>query len=66
MARITNYVTNRNAVPASMPMIDREIAENPMIYPPPEIREKLFILTPHQMGTQRTLAALWQRVLTGS
>ncbi len=34
MARITNYVTYPNAVPASMPMIDREIAENPMIYPP--------------------------------
>ena len=48
-----------------MPMIDREIAENPMIYPPPEIREKLFILTPHQMRTQRTLTKLWERVLTG-
>jgi putrescine transport system substrate-binding protein len=66
MARITNYVTYPNAVPASLPMIDREVAEDPMIFPPPEITAKLYLLTPHQMGTQRTLDNLWQRVLAGS
>jgi putrescine transport system substrate-binding protein len=66
MARITNYVTYPNGVPASMPMIDREIAENPTVFPPPEINEKLFVLTPHQMSTQRTLTSLWQRIVNGS
>ena len=37
-----------------------------MIFPPPEITAKLYLLTPHQMGTQRTLDNLWQRVLAGS
>jgi putrescine transport system substrate-binding protein len=66
MARITNFVTYPNAVPASLPLIDREVADNPMIFPPPEIRAKLFLLAPQQMGTQRTLDRLWQRVAGGS
>lgn len=66
MARITNFVTYPNAVPSSLPMIDREVAENPMIFPPPEIRAKLFLLAPQQMATQRTLDRLWQRVVSGS
>jgi putrescine transport system substrate-binding protein len=66
IAKITNYVTYPNAVPASMPLIDPEIAENPMIFPPPEVREKLFLVTPHEQRTQRVLTRLWQRVLTGS
>jgi putrescine transport system substrate-binding protein len=66
MARITNFVTYPNAVPASLPMIDREVAENPMIFPPQEIRAKLFLLAPQQMATQRTLDRLWQRVVSGS
>lgn len=66
IAKITNYVTYPNAVPASMPLIDPEIADNPMIFPPPEVREKLFLVTPHEQRTQRVLTRLWQRVLTGS
>ncbi|MDZ3836752.1 MAG: polyamine ABC transporter substrate-binding protein [Rhodospirillales bacterium] len=66
IARITNYVTYPNAVPASLPMVDPEIVNNPMIFPPPEVKEKLFLVTPHDQRTQRILTRLWQRVLTGS
>jgi putrescine transport system substrate-binding protein len=66
IARITNYVTYPNAVPASLPMVDPEIVNNPMIFPPPEVKEKLFLVTPHDQRTQRVLTRLWQRLLTGS
>lgn len=66
IARITNYVTYPNAVPASLPLIDPEIAENPTIYPPPEVKDRLFVVSPYDQRTQRILTRLWQKVLTGA
>ncbi|MBL8659560.1 MAG: polyamine ABC transporter substrate-binding protein [Rhodospirillales bacterium] len=66
IARITNFVTYPNAVPASLPLIDPEIANNPMIYPPPEVKDRLFVVSPNDQRTQRILTRLWQKVLTGA
>ena len=66
IARITNYVTYPNAVPASLPLIDPEIAKNPMIYPPSEVKDRLFVVSPNDQRTQRFLTRLWQKVLTGA
>lgn len=66
IARITNAVTYANAVPASLPMVDPDIAEDPMIYPPPEIKDRLYVVSPYDQRTQRILTRLWQKVLTGA
>lgn len=66
IARITNFVTYANAVPASLPMVDPEIAEDPTIYPPPEVKDRLFVVSPYDQRTQRVLTRLWQKVLTGA
>jgi putrescine transport system substrate-binding protein len=66
ISQITNYVTYPNAVPASLPLIDPEIAQNPTIYPPPEVKDRLFVVSPYDQRTQRILTRLWQKVLTGA
>lgn len=66
IARITNFVTYPNAVPASLPLVDPEIAENPTIYPPAEVKDRLFVVSPYDQRTQRVLTRLWQKVLTGA
>ena len=41
IAAITNYVAYANANSASAPLIDKAIAEDPAIYPPPAVQAKL-------------------------
>ncbi|MBA3930203.1 MAG: spermidine/putrescine ABC transporter substrate-binding protein PotF, partial [Xanthomonas sp.] len=38
----TNYVTYPNPVPASKPLVDKSISEDPTIYPPADVDAKLF------------------------
>ena len=65
IADITNYVYFPNAVPASMDMIDEEIREDPAIYPPEEVMEKLFPSPIYDARADRALTRLWTRVRTG-
>jgi putrescine transport system substrate-binding protein len=64
-ADITNYVWYANANAASMPMVDPEIADDPAIFPPAEVREKLFPTVVYDARTDRLLTRLWTRVKTG-
>jgi putrescine transport system substrate-binding protein len=66
MAKISNFVTYPNAVPASFAMIDEEVKGDPALFPTPEVKEKLFTVTPFDQKGQRTLTRLWTKVLTGS
>jgi putrescine transport system substrate-binding protein len=66
IARATNYVTYPNANAASKPFIDPEILNDPTIYPPQEVMERLFTVTPYNQRTQRVVTRLWQRVKTGN
>ena len=65
MAKISNFVTYPNAVPASYALIDPEVKGDPSLFPTPEIKEKLFTVTPFDQKGQRTLTRLWTRLLTG-
>lgn len=65
MAGITNYVWYANAVPASLPMVDAEVRENPAIFPTDAVKEKLFsakLLSPRVV---RELNRTWTKVRTG-
>jgi putrescine transport system substrate-binding protein len=65
IARATNFVAYPNANAAAKPFVAPDILADPLIYPPPEITQKLFVTTPYDLRTQRVVTRLWQRVKTG-
>ncbi|MGD9510114.1 MAG: polyamine ABC transporter substrate-binding protein [Geminicoccaceae bacterium] len=66
MAKISDFVTYPNAVPASYAMIDEEVKGDPALFPTPEVKENLFTVTPYDPRVQRTVTRLWTRIVTGS
>ena len=66
IAKASNYVFYANGNLASKPYLDPEVADDPAIYPPDPVIEKLFVVTPHDPRLQRQVTALWTRVRTGS
>ena len=64
-ADITNYVWYANANAASWPLVDPEIIGDPSIYPPAEVRAKLFPTVPLDARTERLVTRLWTAVKTG-
>lgn len=65
MAKSSNYVTYPNAVPASYAMIDEEVKSDPNLFPPEELKDKLFVNTPYDQRVQRAVTRLWTRITTG-
>jgi putrescine transport system substrate-binding protein len=65
MAEITNYVAFANAVPASLEIMDEEVRDNPAIYPPEEVMEKLYTLKVLPREVDRVYTRLWTTVRTG-
>jgi putrescine transport system substrate-binding protein len=65
IAKATDYVTYPNAVPASRPLVDEAIRDDPNVYPPPEVIAKAAVLTPLDARTQRIATRLWTSVTTG-
>ncbi len=65
MAGITNYVYYPNAVPASLEYIEEEIRDNPDIYPPDEVRDRLFAVETVSPRYERLRTRAWTRVRTG-
>ena len=65
MAKSSNFVTYPNAVPASYPMIAEEVKSDPNLFPPDELKQKLFVNMPYDQRTQRLVTRLWTRVTTG-
>ena len=65
MAGISNYVWYPNAIPASKPMIDEEIVNDPSIYPTAEVSKKLYTFTVYPTKLDRVGARVWTAVKTG-
>jgi putrescine transport system substrate-binding protein len=65
MAKISNFVTYPNAVPASYAFIDEAVKDNPSLFPSPEVRANLFTVTSFDQKAQRNLTRLWTKLLTG-
>jgi putrescine transport system substrate-binding protein len=61
MAGVTNTVAYANAVPASLPFVDEEIRDDPRIFPPQEVMDRLW---PAKSISDRTLRG-WNRAFTG-
>jgi putrescine transport system substrate-binding protein len=64
-AKATNYVYFPNGNKASQQFIEKEIVEDPAIYPDEATLAKLFTVSPYDARTQRTITRIWTRIVTG-
>ena len=65
IARSTNFVTYPNAVPASLEYVEADLRNDPNVYPPEQVRQRLYTKTPYDLRTQRIVTRLWQQITTG-
>ena len=61
----TNFIGYANAVPASLAGVDAAIKGDPTIYPPPEVRRRLYTITPADRVYERQRTRAWTRITTG-
>ena len=66
IAKASNYVQYANGNLASQEFVDKEVLENPAVYPPADVGEKLFTISPYGPREQRVLNRLWTQIKTGS
>lgn len=64
-ADISNYVYYANANAASFDLIDKEVTEDPAIYPSDGVKANLFANTAHALRYDRQLTRTWTRIKTG-
>ena len=65
IAKSSNFVTYPNAVPASYQYIDEEVKGDPNLFPPDDLRKKLFVVTPNDQKVQRAVTRMWTKITTG-
>ncbi len=65
IAEVSNFVKYPNPNRASLPLIDPAVRANPTIYPPPEVRRRLFILRAAPPKIDRVANRVWTAVKTG-
>ena len=54
-----------NAVPSSRPMVRPEVRDDPTVFMPPEIRARLYTITPAARDYERLRTRAWARVTSG-
>ena len=65
IAAISNYVWYANPNSASRPLVDKEILDDPGIYPTPEAEKKLYTFAVLPPNVDRVYTRTWTRVKTG-
>jgi len=65
IAAVSNYVFYANPNAASAEFVEAEILEDPGIYPPPEVKAKLYPDLAHSAEFTRKLTRTWTRFKTG-
>lgn len=63
---ITDAVGYANAVRGAEKHVSEERLNDPVIYPPQEVREHFFVVPPKSRGYERTRTRAWTRFKTGS
>ncbi|NRA87404.1 MAG: polyamine ABC transporter substrate-binding protein [Rhizobiales bacterium] len=64
-ADISNYVFYANPNTAANEFVAKEVLNNPGIYPPEDVKKKLFALQPKSSRYDRTLTRAWTKIKTG-
>ena len=65
-AEISNAVAYANPNAKATKLVDKEIRDNPNIYPPDSVKKRLFFDTPVTQQYERARTRLWTQVKTGS
>ena len=65
MAGISNAVQYANANKASTPLVDKAVLDNPDVYPPPDVMDKLFTFAVLPPDVDRRYTRLWTKLKTG-
>jgi putrescine transport system substrate-binding protein len=65
MAGISNAVQYANANKASTPLVDKEVLDNPNVYPPKAVMDKLFTFAVLPPDVDRQYTRLWTKLKTG-
>ena len=66
IAAISNTVAYANPNSLATDLVDEEIRNNPAIYPPPDVRARLFFDKPVTQQYERLRTRAWTKVKTGS
>ena len=65
IAEISNYIGFANANIAAAPFLEPSIASNPIVFPPPDQRQRLFVETEDSPEQARALTRIWEKFKTG-
>lgn len=65
MAAITNQVRYPNAVPASLPMVNEAVRNDPNVFPPPAALQRTFVASTPPREAERLRTRLWSRFKAG-
>jgi len=65
VAKISDYVGYANPTPASGPLMDQEVLNNPGIYPPQEVLDKLYVQAELPPKVLRMQTRSWTTIKTG-
>jgi putrescine transport system substrate-binding protein len=65
VAKASNYVFYANGNKASQQLLDKEVIDDPAIYPDEATMAKLFTVQPYDPKTQRLITRSWTKIVTG-
>ncbi|HFT9629587.1 TPA: DUF1418 family protein [Escherichia coli] len=65
VAHISDHVFYANANKAATPLVSAEVRDNPGIYPPADVRAKLFTLKVQDPKIDRVRTRAWTKVKSG-
>ncbi|MEZ2129534.1 MULTISPECIES: polyamine ABC transporter substrate-binding protein [unclassified Sinorhizobium] len=65
IAKASNSVFYANGNKASQQFVDKEVLDDPSIYPTEDVMKKLYSVKPWDPKTQRIATRLWTKVVTG-
>jgi putrescine transport system substrate-binding protein len=66
IADISNYTHYASANVAALPLLLPAVRNDPIIYPPPEVQQRLVVVLPDSPEQLRAITRMWQRVKSGS
>jgi putrescine transport system substrate-binding protein len=61
----SSYVSYANAIPDSLPLMDKAIASDPGVYPSDDVKAKLFVVDNNDAKLLRSQNRMWTRIVTG-
>lgn len=65
IAYVTNQLETANSIPESLPLVAREIRENPLVYPPPSVLKNLYVDKSQPPRYERARMREWTRIKIG-